>query len=184
MFKLAVVVGSLRKKSMNQMLADNLARIGSDLFSFEMVNLGDVPLFNQDLEASAFPESVTRMKSAVEAADGVLIVSPEYNRSLPAVTKNAIDWASRPPGKNSWAGKPAAACGIALSTVGTASMQSHLRPVAVMLGMVLMGQPEVYLTYSKDFFDESGKIASEGTEKFLRGFLEQFSNWVSRHKAA
>ncbi|MDL2269468.1 NAD(P)H-dependent oxidoreductase, partial [Desulfosarcina sp. OttesenSCG-928-G17] len=89
-----------------------------------------------------------------------------------------------PPGHNAWAGKPAAICGMGLSSVGTAAMQSHLRPVAVMLGMVLMGQPEVYLTYSKDFFDASEKIASESTEKFLRGFLENFSDWVKQHKMA
>lgn len=184
MFKLVVVVGSLRKQSMNRTLAGNLARIGGDLFSFEMVTLDDIPMFNQDLEASAFPASVAQLKSAVEAADGVLLVSPEYNRSIPAVMKNAVDWVSRPPGQNSWAGKPAAICGMGLSTAGTAAMQSHLRPVAVMLGMVLMGQPEVYLTYSKDFFDESGKITAESTEKFLRNFLEKFSDWVKRHKAA
>lgn len=179
---LAVLVGSLRKDSINKTLADNFARLGKDLFVFKNISLTEVPLFNQDLEASP-PAGVTALRDAVRAADGVLLVTPEYNRSLPPVLKNALDWGSRPPGQSCWAGKPAALTGIAPGAVGTAAAQAHLRSVVITIGMIPMGQPEIYLTNSADFFDGNGQIVAEKTDKFLRGFLEKFRAWVDKHQS-
>ena len=179
MYSLAVIVGSLRKESMNKQLADNLVRLGRDMFKAEFVNLSDVPMLNQDLEAD-LPEGVARLKQAINDADAVLLVTPEYNRSIPALLKNAIDWGSRPYGQNSWGGKPVAIAGLAPGNVGTAAAQAHLRSVLTILGVKLMSQPEIYLTNSEGFFDASGRIASSATEEFLAGFMKKFSAWVAK----
>ncbi len=179
---LAVLVGSLQKNSMNKALAENLARIGKDLFEFKFADLGNVPMFNQDLEA-AVPGGVTALKEAVKAADAVLLVTPEYNRSIPPVMKNALDWGSRPPGQSCWSGKPVAIAGLAPGGVGTAASQSQLRSLVVTLAMVPLGQPEIYLQNSEGFFDGNGKIAAERTEAFLRSFLEMFNAWIDTHKS-
>ena len=182
MYTLAIVTGSLRKDSMNKKLAENLARLGKDLFACEFVNLADVPMFNQDLEEN-LPGPVLRLKKTVEGADAILLVTPEYNRSIPPLMKNALDWASRPYGQNSWSGKPLAICGIAPGQVGTAAAQSHLRSVVTILNMRLMSQPEIYLTNTEGFFDASGKITSPGTDEFLGGFMKKFAGWVEKCKA-
>ncbi len=182
MYTLAVIVGSLRTGSMNRQLAENLARLGEGLFKCEFVDLSDVPMLNQDLEAN-LPAPVVRLKKTVETADAVLLVTPEYNRSIPPLMKNAIDWGSRPYGQNSWSGKPLAICGIAPGQVGTAAAQAHLRSVVTILNTRLMSQPEVYLTNTEGFFDASGKITSDGTAEFLVGFMKKFAKWVERCKA-
>jgi chromate reductase len=124
--------------------------------------IDDLPLFSQDLEPSP-PASVTRLKGEIEAADGVLIVTPEYNRSIPGVLKNAIDWASRPYGKNSFNGKPTAAIGTSMGAVGTAAAQQHLRSILAYLNVFLMGQPEGYIVFKQDLIDTNGTITNEGT---------------------
>ena len=181
MYSLAVIVGSLRKESMNKQLADNLVRLGRDLFKAEFVNLADVPMLNQDLEAD-LPAGVLRLKQAIKDSDAVLLVTPEYNRSIPPLLKNAIDWGSRPYGQNSWAGKPTAIAGLAPGNVGTAAAQAHLRSVITILGVKLMSQPEIYLTNAEGFFDASGRVASSGTEEFLAGFMKKFADWVAKCK--
>ena len=181
MYSLAVIVGSLRKESMNKQLADNLVRLGRDLFKAEFVNLADVPMLNQDLEAD-LPAGVLRLKQAIKDSDAVLLVTPEYNRSIPPLLKNAIDWGSRPYGQNSWAGKPTAIAGLAPGNVGTAAAQAHLRSVITILGVKLMSQPEIYLTNTEGFFDASGRVASSGTEEFLAGFMKKFADWVAKCK--
>ena len=183
MYSLAVIVGSLRRESMNKQLADNLARLGRDLFKIEFVNLADVPMLTQDLEAD-LPAGVVRLKQSIKDSDAVLLVSPEYNRSMPPLMKNAIDWGSRPYGQNSWAGKPAAIAGLAPGNVGTAAAQAHLRSVITILGVKLMSQPEIYLTNTEGFFDASGRIASADTEEFLAGFMKKFAAWVAKCKGA
>ncbi len=174
-------VGSLRKDSMNKKLAQNLVEIGKDLFSANLVFLHDIPMYNQDDEAN-IPAPVLALKKGIQATDGVIFVTPEYNRSIPAVLKNALDWGSRPWGQNSWAGKPAAIAGIAPGAVGTAAAQAHLRGVVPILNMPLMSQPEIYLTETPGFFDATGSIASEKTREFLHGFLSQFNEWITMHK--
>ena len=182
MYTLAVIVGSLRTGSMNKQLADNLARLGKDLFTCDFVNLADVPMLNQDLEAD-LPAGVVRLKKSIEAADAVLLVTPEYNRSIPPLVKNAIDWGSRPYGQNSWGGKPVAIAGIAPGAVGTAAAQAHLRSVITILGVKLMSQPEIYLTNSEGFFDGAGRVASAATEDFLAKFMHKLAAWVEKCQA-
>jgi chromate reductase len=176
--KIAVFVGSLRKDSFNKKLALALAELGKEFLDFEIVPLEAVPMYNQDLDSDP-PQSVLSMKKAVSGADGVLFVTPEYNRGIPAVLKNALDWGSRPTGKGVWTGKPAATAGISPGAVGTAVAQSQLRPVLVMLGMCLMGQPEVYISGGPDYFDATGAVAEERNRKFLSGFLAGFARWIA-----
>ena len=175
--KIAVIVGSLRRDSLNRKLALALAELGKGFLTLEMPPLAEVPLFNQDLESEP-PQAVLSMKRTVAEADGVLFVTPEYNRGIPAVLKNAVDWGSRPTGKGVWAGKPAATAGISPGAIGTAVAQSQLRPVLTMLGMRLMGQPEAYITGGPDYFDAAGAVAEERSRKFLLNFLTRFAQWI------
>ncbi|MDR3357402.1 MAG: NAD(P)H-dependent oxidoreductase [Desulfovibrio sp.] len=178
MHKLAVIVPSLRKNSINRRLADALAALGREQFSFESVRLEGVPLFNEDME-NDLPAEVEEMKKTVAAADGVLIVTPEYNRSFPAVLKNALDWGSRPYGKGVWTGKCMASVGMSPGAVGTAVCQSQLRSLLGFLGAVQMTRPEIYLQYTANFFAADGGIAAERTRTFLASFLADFAAWIS-----
>lgn len=179
MFTVAVIVGSLRKNSINKKLALALEKLGKDLFTFTYVEIGDLPLYNQDMENPP-PANVQRLKDAVAKADAVLFVTPEYNRSIPGVLKNALDWGSRPYGQNVWAGKPAAVAGSSAGAIGTAVAQSHLRNVLGILGMALTVQPELYFTDTPGLLTPDGDVTTEKTQKFLRGFLDSFAGWVRR----
>lgn len=181
--KVAIIVGSLRKDSMNLKLGKALANLGQSNFEAQFLNIGDLPLFSQDLEANV-PTPVTRFKSEIEAADAVLFVTPEYNRGIPGPLKNAIDWASRPYGKNSFAGKPAAICGTSPGAIGTACAQQQLRPVLGYLDTILMGAPELYLQFKDGMIDADGNIANDDTRKFLQGFADKFSAWVKSQSTA
>jgi len=180
MFTVAVFVGSLRKESFNKKLALALKDLAKDTLAFNIVALDDVPMYNQDMETD-LPAPVARIKQAVAEADGVLFVTPEYNRSIPPVLKNALDWCSRPPGKSVWTGKPVALAGTSPGAVGTAVVQAHLRSVMTMLGMCVMGQPEVYISWSHDYFDEQGRVAEEKNRSFLNLFLTKFAAWIEQH---
>jgi chromate reductase len=175
--KITVFVGSLRKDSFNKKLALALAELGRDILTLQVTPLEDVPLYNQDMDADP-PAAVLLMKKAAAEADGVLFVTPEYNRGIPAVLKNAIDWGSRPTGKGVWTGKPAAIAGISPGVIGTAVAQAQLRSILVMLGMKLMGQPEVYISGASGYFDATGNVAEEKNRKYLRNFLERFAEWI------
>jgi chromate reductase len=185
-FKVAVIVGSNRRESVNRKLAQALARLGADKFVFSLVQIDDLPLYNQDLEAE-LPKSVVRFKSEVAAADGLLFVTPEHNRSIPTVLKNAIDWGARPYGQNSWNGKPAAITGTSPGALGTAVAQQHLRQVLGNLGVLVMGG-EAYVGFKPGLIDADGAVADESTRKFLQGFVDQFATLVGRfadpHRAA
>ena len=181
MHTVAVIVGSLRKDSINKKLARNLMEIGKDILSFSLVPLDELPLYNQDLE-EPLPAPVAHFKEAVETADAVLFVTPEYNRGIPGVLKNAIDWGSRPPGRNSWGKKPAAIAGASGGQVGTAAAQAQLRSMLTMLNMRLTGQPEAYIVVNPQFFGEDDGIANASTIAFLRRFLESFSSWIETAK--
>lgn len=183
MFKVAIVVGSIRKESMNLKLGKALAKLGQPKFQASFVSISDLPLFNQDLEASPLA-AVTKFKNEIEAADAVLFVTPEYNRSVPGVLKNAIDWGSRPYGKSSWAGKVAAIAGASPGAVGAAVSQNHLRSiVGGFLDMKLLGQPEIYFQFKEGAISEDGTIADDNTKKFLQGFVDRFSIWAEAHTA-
>ena len=179
-FNVAVIVGSLRKDSMNLKLGKALAKLGQDRFEAKFLQIGDLPLFNQDLEAN-FPESATRLKNDILAADAVLFVTPEYNRSMPGVLKNAIDWCSRPYGKNAFAGKPAAICGASPGAIGTACAQNALKPTLNYLDIALMGQPELYLHFTEGLIDGEGNVSNENTKKFLQKFVDTFALWIEQH---
>ncbi|CAK7073929.1 MAG: 2-hydroxy-1,4-benzoquinone reductase [Desulfovibrio sp.] len=180
MYTVAVFVGSLRKESFNKKLAEALAYVGRDMFHCTIIPLDDVPMYNQDLETD-LPAPVARIKKAVAEADGILLVTPEYNRNIPPVLKNALDWCSRPPGNNSWTGKPAALAGTSPGVVGTAVAQSQLRSVMAMLGMIVMGQPELYLVWKDDYFTAEGHVADAKNEAFLHQFLAKFTSWIEHH---
>lgn len=176
MTKIAVFVGSLQEKSFNKMLAKNLEAVAPEGVEFDYVDISTLPLFNQDLEAE-FPTPAQAMKDIVEAADGVLFVTPEYNRSIPGVLKNAIDWASRPWGSNSFAGKPAGLVGATISPVGTAVAQADLRHIMVYLNVKLLGQPEVYFASAHGLFDENGIVIDEKKAE-LEAYMKAFTDWV------
>ncbi|MBX9592170.1 MAG: NAD(P)H-dependent oxidoreductase [Hyphomonadaceae bacterium] len=182
MSKIVVIVGSLRRDSHNRKLAGALTKLAKPGTVFTFAKIDDLPLFSQDLEPSP-PAAVTRLKGEIDAADGILIVTPEYNRSIPGVLKNAIDWASRPYGKNSFDGKPTAAIGTSPGAVGTAVAQQHLRSILAYLNVVLMGQPEGYITYKPDMVDAQGQVADESVRKFLQLYMDRFTAWVERFGA-
>lgn len=179
MYNVAVIVGSLRKESTNKKLAKALMRIGKGKLNFTLVEIADIPLYNQDME-NELPAPVARLKAAVATADAVLFVTPEYNRSMPGVLKNVIDWGSRPYGQNVWAGKPAAVAGTSPGHVATAVCQSHLRSILTMLGMVLVSQPEVYIVDRSGLIGDDGSVSDESTEKFLLSFVTRFAEWIGK----
>jgi len=178
--KVAVVVGSLRKGSVNRQFAEALAKLARPKLDLQIVEIGDLPLYDQDLEAE-LPASVQRFKREIEAADAVLFVTPEYNRTFSAALKNAIEWGTRPWGKNSWAGKPSAVVGATLGAVGTAAAQSQLRSVLSAIGTALTAQPEIYLNFN-DSTLKDGQIADENFRKLLQDWTTSFADWISRLK--
>jgi chromate reductase len=179
--RIAVIVGSTRRESINRKLALALAKLGEGRFDVSFVEIGDLPLYSQDLEAD-LPAPVSRMKAELAAADGVLIVTPEHNRSIPAALKNAIDWAARPWGKSSWPGKVAAVTGATPGAIGTSIAQLHLRQVLGALGVLVMGG-EAYITFKPDLIAADGTVTDAGTRKFLGDFVAQFAALVEHHSS-
>jgi len=180
-YQIAVVVGSLRRDSFNRRLADAVTKLAPPEFSFKRVQIDDLPLYNQDDDAHP-AESVVRLKNEIKTAHGLLFVTPEYNRSIPGVLKNALDHASRPYGQNSWANKPAGVLGISIGACGTALAQQHLRNVLAYLDVPTLGQPEVFLQAKNGLFDESGNIGA-GSIDFLRDWMNRYVAWVKKHAA-
>ena len=182
-YQIAVVVGSLRKDSFNRALATALAKLAPKEFTFRQVEIGDLPLYNQDDDANQAP-AVKRLKVEIEAAQGLLFLTPEYNRSIPGVLKNAIDLGSRPSGSNSFAGKPAAIIGTSPGARGSALAQQHLRNVLVGLDVLAMAQPEVTVQFQEGLIDAEGHIDNERTQKFLQRFVDGYSTWLIKNLAA
>jgi chromate reductase len=176
--QIAVIVGSNRRESINRKLARALAKLGAGKFDANFVRIDDLPMFNQDLEGN-LPAEVVRFKDDIARGDGVLIVTPEHDRSIPAVLKNAVDWGARPYGKNAWAGKPAFITGTSAGAIGTALAQQHLRSVMTGLGMILLGG-EAYITFKPNLIDDQGNIGDDSTRKFLQGFADRFAALVGR----
>lgn len=177
--KIAVVVGSLRKDSFNRKLAVALAKLAPHEFTFDTVEIGDLPLYSQDDDGNQAPE-VKRLKAAITAADGVLFVTPEYNRSIPGVLKNAIDHASRPYGQSAWAGKPAGVIGVSVGAIGTALAQQHLRNILAYLDMPTLGQPEAFVQMKDGLLEADGSIGA-ASRQFLQGWMDRYVAWVQRH---
>ncbi len=176
--KVAVIVGSLRKGSVNRVFAEALKKIARPKLELQIVEIGDLPLYDQDLEAD-LPASVVRFKSQIESADAVLFVTPEFNRTFSAAVKNAIEWGSRPWGKTSWAGKPGAIVGATLGVVGTAAAQSQLRSVVSHIGVSLLSQPEIYLNYREGLIVD-GEITDESFRAVLVDWTTKFADWIAR----
>lgn len=182
-YNIAVIVGSLRRESYNGRLAEAVVRLAPAGFRFERIGIDDLPLYNQDDDGNP-SEPVRRLKREISAAQGLIFVTPEYNRSLPGVLKNALDQASRPYGENAWAGKPAGVIGASIGAIGTAAAQQHLRSVLAYLDVPTLGQPEVFLQVDDSFFDGSGNFAREDTRDFLQGWMDRYVAWVKAHATA
>jgi len=170
----AVLIGSLRQYSFSGRLAEAIARIAGDRLTLHTVDLR-LPLYDDDDNWPALPEGVARLKTIVFAADAVLFVTPEHNRSVPAALKNAIDWGSRPRGQSCWTGKPAAIVGGSIGARGAAIAQAHLRSMLVSLECRLLGQPEIYLHYTPN---NLGRI-DEDTDQSLDTFVTRFATWIA-----
>jgi chromate reductase len=178
-YQIAVIVGSLRKDSFNRKLALGIEKLAPPDFSFKHIEIGDLPLYNQDDDANQ-AASVKRIKAEILAAQGVLFVTPEYNRSMPGVLKNAIDNASRPYGQGAFAGKPAGVLGVSLGAAGTALAQQHLRNTLAYLDMPTLGQPEAFIQAKDDLFDSDGGIGA-GSKKFLQAWMDRYVAWIKQH---
>jgi chromate reductase, NAD(P)H dehydrogenase (quinone) len=178
-YQIAVVVGSLRRESLNRKLADAVAKLAPSDFTLKQVQIGDMPPYNQDDDANP-SAPVKRLKGEIQASQGVIFVTPEYNRSMPGMLKNAIDHASRPYGKSAWAGKPAGVLGISVGAIGTAISQQHLRNVLAYLDMPTLGQPEVFMQAKDGTFDAGGNIGAD-SRKFLQDWVDRYVAWVKKH---
>ncbi len=176
--QIAVIVGSNRRDSINRRLARALVRLGAGRFEAYFARLDDLSMFNQDNEGNP-PAEVVRFKQEIARADGVLFVTPEHDRSIPAALKNAIDWGARPYGTSVWADKPAFITGTSPGAIGSALAQQHLRNILVSLGAILLGG-DAYVTFKPNLIDERGAIGDASTAKFLQGFVDRFATLVER----
>ncbi len=177
-YKIGVVVGSLRKGSFNQKLADALQKLAPPEFLFTQLRIDDLPPYNQDDDINQ-PEPAKRLKKEILDSDAIIVVTPEYNRSVPGFLKNAIDHASRPYGESAWVGKPAGVIGVSVGANGTAMAQQHLRNILAYLDMPTMGQPEAFLQMREGLFDD-GNIG-DLSKKFAQSWMDRFVDWVKKH---
>jgi len=175
--KIAVIVGSLRKESYNLKTAKALMALAPESLSLELLNIADLPMFNQDLEATP-PREWEIFREQILAADGLLFLTPEYNRSVPGVLKNAVDVGSRPYGKNAWNGKPAAVVSVSIGAISGFGANHHLRQSLVFVNVPTMAQPEAYIGGAETLFDEQGNLTSDSTRDFLKSFMVAFEKWV------
>jgi chromate reductase, NAD(P)H dehydrogenase (quinone) len=178
-YRIAIVIGSLRRDSFNRKLAGAVMRLAPPELTFKQSQIGDLPLYNQDDDGNQ-AEPVKRLKNEITNAHGLLFVTPEYNRSMPGVLKNAIDHASRPYGENAWAGKPAGVMGASIGAPGTAMAQQHLRNTLAYLDVPTLGQPEAFIHVKEGLFDENGDIGNEDTRKFLQNWMDHYVAWVKK----
>jgi chromate reductase, NAD(P)H dehydrogenase (quinone) len=179
----AVIVGSLRQGSFSRAIALAVKELAAPRLNLEIVEIGDLPLYNPDLDEGAVPAPWTRFRGEVAKTDAVLFVTPEYNRSVPGALKNAIDVGSRPYGKSVWQGKPAAIISSSPGMIGGFGANQHLRQPMVFLDMPILQQPEMYLSKVGDLFGADGKPTSDATRDFLKGFAEKFAAWAEKTKA-
>ncbi len=178
----AVVVGSLRKESFNRKMANALIAMAPQPLALTMVDIGQLPLFNQDLENDPIP-AVIAFKESIAASDALLFVTPEYNRSMPGVLKNAIDIGSRPRGKNSWGGKPGAIVSVSPGKLAAFGANHALRQSLMAVDVSTMPQPEAYVGDAAKLFDDKGALVDESTRAFMQKFLAAFAQWIERFAA-
>jgi chromate reductase len=179
MTKVAVIVGSLKKTSLNRQFALALAKLARPKLELKIVEIGDLPFYSEDAEKE-ISAAVVRFKSEIEGSDAVMFVTPEYLRTIPGVLKNAIEWGARPYGKTSWGGKPGAVAGVTPGAIGTAVAQSHLRSIAPVLDIALISQPELYLSLKPGQINENGDVVDEALKSLLQTFVDRFSAWIER----
>jgi chromate reductase len=179
----AVLVGSLRRESFNRKLAGALAELAPTSLRLSMVEIGQLPLYNQDLEQDP-PQAWTEFRQRIKAADALLFVTPEYNRSVPAVLKNAVDVGSRPYGQNAWKATPAAVVSASPGGIGGFAANHHLRQSLVSINVPTMPFPEAYIGGVDKLLDAEGKLINEGTRKFLGTFMTAFAHWIEANRKA
>lgn len=176
--RIGVFVGSLRRESFNRKMAKALIKLAPDTLSLEIVEIGGLPFYNQDLDDNP-PVAWTGFREHIKKFDGVLFVTPEYNRSVPGVLKNAIDVGSRPYGKSVWDGKPGAVVSVSPGAIGGFGSNHHLRQSMVFLNIPVMQQPEAYIGNAANLFDENGDLVNESTREFAVKFMQAFAAWVA-----
>jgi chromate reductase len=177
--KVAVLVGSLRRESFSRKTANALVALAPDSVKMEIIEIGDLPIYNQDSDDDGKPPIAwTIFRKRIKERNGVLFVTPEYNRSVPAVLKNAIDVGSRPYGQSVWGGKPGAVVSVSPGSIGGFGANHHLRQSLVFLNVPAMQQPEAYIGGAASLFDAEGKLSNENTSEFLRTFIESFAVWL------
>jgi NAD(P)H-dependent FMN reductase len=181
-YKVAVVVGSIRQGSFNKQLARAVESLAPQEFEFEHLDIASLPLYSQDYDAD-YPQVALDFKQKIADANALLFVTPEYNRSIPGVLKNAIDWGSRPWGHSAWGGKPGAIIGTSIGALGTAIAQTHLRGVCAYLDIALLGQPEMFIKHDENRIDANGNIVNDDTRKFLQAFVDKYVAWVKHYAA-
>ena len=178
-YKVGYLVGSLARGSINRKLAKALAKLAPPELALEEIPIGELPLYSYDYDAD-FPEVARRFKQAIAGVDGVLFVTPEYNRSIPGALKNAIDWASRPWGQNSFSRKPSGVIGTSPGAIGTAVAQQQLRGVLCFCNSPLMNTLEAYIQFTPGLIDDDGNVTVKATEDFLRAYMEEFHQFMAR----
>lgn len=178
-YQIGVIVGSLRTDSINKKLANAIEKLAPADFSFKRLEIGDLPLYNQDDDANQ-AESVKRLKNEIKASHGLLFVTPEYNRAIPGVLKNAIDHASRPYGQSAWVGKPGGVLGASVGSIGSAIAQQQLRGVLAYLDVPTLGQPEAFIHVTEGMFDNEGNISRDDTKKFLQSWVDKYVAWIKK----
>jgi chromate reductase, NAD(P)H dehydrogenase (quinone) len=179
----AVIVGSLRKDSINRKVANALVEVAPEGLNLSFVDIGQLPIYNPDDDDDKRPAEWTAFRERIRAVDAVLFVTPEHNRSVPAALKNAIDVGSRPYGKSAWSGKPGAVVSASPGGIGGFGANHHLRQSLVFLNVPAMAQPEAYIGGADKLFDADGKVVN-GTRKFLQGFMQAFEAWITANSKA
>ncbi|HAV53521.1 MAG TPA: ACP phosphodiesterase [Aequorivita sp.] len=176
-YKIAVVVGSLRKESFNLKTAKAMMAMAPESLSMELLDISGLPWFNEDLEGNP-PKEWVALRKKIKEADGLLFFTPEYNRSVPGVLKNVIDVGSRPYGENSWDGKPAGVVSVSIGAISGFGANHHLRQSLVFVNVPTMAQPEAYIGGAAELFDDNGKLTNDSTKGFLKEYLTAFEKWI------
>jgi chromate reductase len=180
--KVAVLVGSLRKDSLNRKMANSLVQLAPSSMHLKIIEIGALPLYNPDLDTANPPPAWAEFRSKVKEVDAVILVTPEYNRSAPAAIKNALDVGSRPYGQSVWNAKPVAVVSVSPGAIGGFGANHHIRQSLVFLNMPVMQQPEAYIGGADKLFDANGSVSNDGTKKFLQDFLAAFEKWIESNK--
>ncbi|MHB8257982.1 MAG: NADPH-dependent FMN reductase [Acidiferrobacterales bacterium] len=183
-YNVAVIVGSLRKGSYSRMMAHAASRLAPQSLGLNIVEIADLPLYNEDLDGANPPPAWVAFRQVVRKSDALLFVTPEYNRSVPAPLKNAIDVGSRPYGQSVFGGKPGAIISLSPGAIGAFGANHHLRQSLVFLDVPMLQQPEAYIGNAAGLFDEAGNLKNDGTKDFLQKYLQAFSVWIGKHAPA